>query len=470
LCLLRRCLWRCVWSRWLRLIWSFWLLIVRWLQRSAARLHTRRHRCATRLLPIGIIGLRLVRIHDNPVWLIGIEPLRRLHRLGSRLWAALIGQGRLRVILILYPLYRRHRVDPRLHWRLRSSSRLSTLVGQILLIRISVLSALTLALSRRHRPSGWSNGRRRSHNGPTRNRPYWSGGPHRRRHWRCPRLRCDQFALLIDQRRTLIRNMNRVRNWRRNDGLPCWCHVRSCQWLHVLHLASIHVNLPVVCGATGLKVFLPHGANASGLVYISNVRDIDHIHVGVLYVYPVAFANVGDVHLVDVTGAGVIPRPVSLTRPEREPRRNADTADMNPTCKDHQSRRPDRTGCGRSRNPSPASPIRDPPTIVERRIAPWLILNPDPSPWFVIHPVAIVIRSPIRGDISRKPDCPILGVWLPIPVSIQISCPRDLWAYISVRSNAAKLLIALLAPVVEIVGLCRLQPLGRDRVGAGQFN
>lgn len=97
------------------------------------------------------------------------------------------------------------------------------------------------------------------------------------------------------------------------DGDPDWLNLRTGDHLHMVELIAVHDDRRGARRTAGCEVVMAHGRDADGAV---DVGDIDHIdiHVSSLHVNDPSLSDVGDVDLVDVAGAGVIPGVVRLAR------------------------------------------------------------------------------------------------------------------------------------------------------------
>src|SRR5487761_2270204 len=116
--------------------------------------------------------------------------------------------------------------------------------------------------------------------------------------------------------------------------------------------------------------------------------------------------DIGDVDLLEVARATVIPGPVDIVGPQRIPadRRTSDTdADTPATTADecHQRRRVAWPHELRPRQPAPGIIGPYPATVVERREAPRRIVHPGPAPGRDIRPVAVTVGRPARRHRSR---------------------------------------------------------------------
>src|ERR1017187_7965204 len=125
--------------------------------------------------------------------------------------------------------------------------------------------------------------------------------------------------------------------------------------------------------------------------------------------------------------------------------------------------------CRRPGDPTPTAGKRYPASVVEGRVAPRFILNPHPTPGLVIYPMSVVIGSPACGHVAGEPDSAVVGAGQPIAIFIQFSRTGNLRADITIGIGVENLLVALLAPVVQIIRTAGLKPLRINGVRAAQL-
>src|SRR5262249_9070333 len=103
-----------------------------------------------------------------------------------------------------------------------------------------------------------------------------------------------------------------------------------------------------------------------------------------------------------------------------------------------------------ARDPRPARPDLDPPSIVEGREAPGRIVDPGPAPRWHKGPGPIALGRPARLH-GRVPDVAVILAAIPIALARQIV---DAW---HVRGQVTRglrdLLLLLVAPVVDVLRL-----------------
>ena len=145
-------------------------------------------------------------------------------------------------------------------------------------------------------------------------------------------------------------------------------------------------NLPRVhsdrCSAHGLRgregaLRNRHHRTPHTPVHVSHVRDVRGfvddrgvVHVRDLDVIDRRIANV---HPVYIFPADVVRRHINFPRSQRKPSHITAEANSNSSTanKDHQRGRIYRPDCDRPGHPTPASANCHPPSVVERRVAPW---------------------------------------------------------------------------------------------------
>src|SRR5439155_17785408 len=79
----------------------------------------------------------------------------------------------------------------------------------------------------------------------------------------------------------------------------------------------------------------------------------------------------------------------------------------------------------RTRHPAPTLLDERPATIVERRKAPWRIVDPCPSPRIDPCPMAVAIRRPTRRNPPRNPHVAVIGHCLPCSELVEILVADD---------------------------------------------
>src|SRR5262249_24854244 len=87
----------------------------------------------------------------------------------------------------------------------------------------------------------------------------------------------------------------------------------------------------------------------------------------------------------------------------------------------------------RPRHPAPARADAGPAAVVERRKAPWRVIDPGPTPRFDAVPAAVVIWRPVRGDVRRIPHVTIFRRVFPTAVVVEIFVADDVFRDISAR-------------------------------------
>ena len=311
--------------------------------------------------------------------------------------------------------------------------------------------------------------RGRRHDRSARERPGRRHGAGRR----CYRLDSgpvrDELAAAVDKDGVRYVHPHRLNDRAGNKGLLCRNGQRTGKDLNVRETARIDSHRGLARRASRGKVFMAHCRKAIGAVDIGDVGDIDDIHIGVLHVDVTALADIGDIHAVNVMGTAVVPGAVGFAGTEGKPSRDTYAADLDATCEGNQGRRPDRVIFTGTRQPTPTAAVTDPAAIVEWRIAPRLILDPDPAPRLLVHPAAVAVGRPVGIYVCREPDGAVFAVLHPIAIGVQVSSAGDIRAYIVVGNGLSNPLVALLAPGVQVVRVGGLQPLRIYGIGARQF-
>ena len=291
----------------------------------------------------------------------------------------------------------------------------------------------------------------------------------RRRRWRC--LRHDATALEYcggpnPGRRAgtedgLLRRRGHGRHSNRNWGVDNFPLV---DFDHVL-----------AHGLSRGEGLMGSGGHRAGnaLVDILDVADADVVTVvddrGVVDVSDIRVVDGGIryVHVIHVRAANLIRRHVDLARPQWEPRHtdSATAANANPNGEvraadpGHERGRVDRPNVSyfnhcrswRARHPAPHTANDNPTSVMERREAPRLIVNPSPSPGRDPNPVAVAVRSPSNYGSVREPDVAILGHGPPATVIIEILVADHVSRDVARRDGALFAAVAVAAPVIEIV-------------------
>lgn len=171
--------------------------------------------------------------------------------------------------------------------------------------------------------------------------------------------------------------------------------------------------------------------------------------------------GVRDVYSIHVCRTYVIGRNVDFARTEREPgdgRTNGNAA----SDERDQGRRVHRTVLTGAGYPPPAPIEARPAAVVERRISPWVVVNPSPSPRIDPRPMSVMIRGPANVH-TGKPNGAIVWIRPPVPVLVEILESHGAARAITSRSGSLVPGLALSAPVVEIVGSTDLIHFGVER-------
>src|SRR5690349_4832379 len=195
------------------------------------------------------------------------------------------------------------------------------------------------------------------------------------------------------------------------------------------------------------------------IIDVGVVIDIGDIHIGDV--------RSCDVDAVEVTAAHAVPRNIRFTKAQGAPTvaakasTEADTHAPSGAAKPRNQRGSVvRTHIDWSRRPPPIVVVINPSAVVERSVAPRLIVNPSPSPRINPDPVSIAIRGPTYINMTRNPHIPVFSGFLPSTVFIEIFIANYIRRNISRRSGVIEPLITITRPLIKVVGR-------RSRVNVG---
>src|SRR5262249_8307626 len=127
----------------------------------------------------------------------------------------------------------------------------------------------------------------------------------------------------------------------------------------------------------------------------------------------------------------------------------------------------DGTNVKRAGYPSPSIFDEGPTPVVERRVAPGIIVDPSPTPRIDPRPVAFAIRHPAGRD-SWEPDVAILGIGTPVAVIIEVFVAHDITGAVPGRARVVIAAFASVAPAIKIVRWSDLLSFGVERASAGE--
>jgi len=194
-----------------------------------------------------------------------------------------------------------------------------------------------------------------------------------------------------------------------------------------------------------------------------------------LYFGDIGHADIGDIDVADINRIAGIVRPIHLARRKREPadrrpgfercrRANAGILD-----KGDKRRRIDGLRNKIARHPAPALVDAGPASVVKRRKAPGLRINPVPSPRLDPDPVAVAVGSPIGGHRFRVPDRAVIWNGVPAAIGVKLLEAGHCGGHVIRRSKPLLMVIARATPFDEVV---YGGPLDRRRDGivAAQHN
>jgi hypothetical protein len=236
------------------------------------------------------------------------------------------------------------------------------------------------------------------------------------------------------------------------------------------HLPCIHPHGIARNGLRRGERLLARGHNGARnpLVHIGYVVHggviVYHRRLIIVVHYGAVDGGVGNVYVFNVPFAHAVRRHVHFTWTQREPtyRPPATTdrdAHAEPTAADEcdERRCVHRTHINyafnswRRRYPSPSVFHVCPASVVERREAPRLVINPGVSPRLDIRPMAIVIRRPVRDFNTWIPYVAIFRRIAPVSVVVQIFIPDHVLRNILSRPGMFPSAVTVGAPRVKLV-------------------
>ena len=202
---------------------------------------------------------------------------------------------------------------------------------------------------------------------------------------------------------------------------------------------------------------------------------------------------VRDVHIPEVALADVIRRRINLPIAERNPahgaahRASPTESKRNPHAKmsspkeSHQRRSIVRLHDGpaiasahvnrhRSGTPTPPPANKSPTSIVEGRESPGSIVHPGVTPWLNPSPMACVIGRPTGRHLPWVPDRAVSRRLFPSTVIVQIFISDHGWRKITGGSQMRLVVIALVTPVVELIGSGRNLDVIGQLIGAAKIS
>jgi hypothetical protein len=150
-----------------------------------------------------------------------------------------------------------------------------------------------------------------------------------------------------------------------------------------------------------------------------------------LYFGDIGRADIGDVDIADISRVTGIVRPIHLARGKREPadRRpgfdGCRRANAGILYKGDKRRRIDGLRSEIARHPAPALVDAGPASVVKRREAPRLLVDPVPSPRFDPDPMTIAVGSPIGGHRFRVPDRAVVADRVPAAIGVKLRGTAD---------------------------------------------
>src|SRR6516164_1227526 len=162
--------------------------------------------------------------------------------------------------------------------------------------------------------------------------------------------------------------------------------------------------------------------------------------------------SIVDVDVVPVAVAAVVPRMEGFAPAEREPaeagapaKPGAKPADIGRSIIWSRPNRP--------RAPTPVATEIVPAAIVEGSKTPRSIVDPRPAPRADVGPVAVAVRSPVRGNIVGNPNVAVGGFFFPGAVVVEVAVADRVTVDVLPRNGIVVLQVTVLGPTVEIIGL-----------------
>ena len=111
----------------------------------------------------------------------------------------------------------------------------------------------------------------------------------------------------------------------------------------------------------------------------------------------------------------------------------------------------------RARAPAPAVADVGPATVVERREAPRVVVDPGPAPRVDPRPVAAAVRRPARRHARRIPDLAVLRHAAPAAVFVEVGIADRVGRDVVARNRARVARVTRVDPAVEIVAARQVQ-------------
>jgi hypothetical protein len=200
------------------------------------------------------------------------------------------------------------------------------------------------------------------------------------------------------------------------------------------------------------------------------------IEVMTVNMVQVAEPVIPEVHPREISEAHAVPRDEGLAKTQRAPSEAAAEANSKSEAAAvprNQRRSVVRTSIVGTRSPSPEAACVNPPTIVERRISPWLILDPSPSPRILVNPVPVRVRRPTGCD-RRSPDVAVIRSVAPGSVLVEVIRADNVRRNITGRLGVIEAVVAIACPLIEGIGGrrrmrvdCHRRPIGEANLFVG---
>jgi len=174
----------------------------------------------------------------------------------------------------------------------------------------------------------------------------------------------------------------------------------------MLNFCGVYLHLRLRDRASAHKRVAVHDRDDTRIAGIRVIHVGDMVHrvivVDVHHSRPIDHRGIRDVNRLNVLWRALVCRDVHVARAQREPAHSHTAAKRDGYSKSssadesHQSGSIHGSHGDRPRDPSPRSVNHSPPAVVKRREAPWLRINPSPSPRSDPNPMPFAVRRPVR--------------------------------------------------------------------------
>src|SRR5207302_974049 len=119
-----------------------------------------------------------------------------------------------------------------------------------------------------------------------------------------------------------------------------------------------------------------------------------------------------------------------------------------------------------ARHPDPAAVPVHPAAVVERREAPWGVVDPGPAPRLHPYPTAVAIRRPSHDRGTGRPYVTVVRRVAPLAVVVEIFVADRLARHVLRRARVIPAAVARGAPVLPVVRPRRVADVVAGRVAA----